>query len=199
MQRRVILIVCTVVLRQQFIQRNLHRKETRIKPLIEMKFNAIKNRPAARNRFPDEIFSYNTTTFPRPSPTEQTTTGPTSTSTTAPSSNTSTTTTSSTTSTASSSPTTTAGPRCTETGPKIIWHGESDIARTYNNAGVWANETTDEYRFRHMFDDDLNTMWHSHFRFEDQVKVLGVEFHVSTSIQVWMFEWHFRTQFTFII
>ena len=180
MQRRVILIVCTVVLRQQFIQRNLHRKETKINPLIELKWNAIKNRSAARNRFRDEIFSYNTTTFSRPSPTEQTTTLPTTTSTTASSSNTSTTSTSSTTSATTSSPTTTAGPRCTETGPKIIWHGESDIARASNNAGVWANETTDEYRFRHMFDDDLNTMWHSHFRFEDQVKVIGVEFYVST-------------------
>ena len=38
------------------------------------------------------------------------------------------------------------------------------------------------YRFGHMFDDDFTTMWHSHFRFEDQLKVIGVEFYVSTII-----------------
>ena len=186
MQRRVILIVCTVVLRQQFIQRNLHRKETKINPLIEMKLNAIKTRSAARNKVRDERFGFDTTTtIPRPTATEQTTTAPTSTTTTAPSSKTSTTTTSSTASTTTSSPTTTTvGPLCTETGPKKIWHGESDLAITSNNAGVWANETTDEYRFRHMFDDDLNTMWHSHFRFEAQLKVIGVEFHVSTDFLI---------------
>ena len=90
-----------------------------------------------------------------------------------------------TTSTTTSSPTTTTvGPPCTETGPKSIWHGESELAITSNNAGVWANETTDEYRFRHMFDDDLTTMWHSHFRFEAQLKVIGVEFHVSIDFSV---------------
>ena len=36
------------------------------------------------------------------------------------------------------------------------------------------------YRFGHMFDDDFTTMWHSHFRFEDQTKVIGFEFYVST-------------------
>ena len=184
MQRRVILIVCTVVLRQQFIQRNLHRKETKINPLIEMKLNAIKNRSAARNKIRDERFGFDTaTTIPRPTATEQTTTAPTTT--TASSSKKSTTTMSPTTSTTTlSTTTTTVVSICTETGPKSIWHGESELAITSNNAGVWANETTDEYRFRHMFDDDLTTMWHSHFRFEAQLKVIGVEFHVRISILV---------------
>jgi len=77
MQRRVILIVCTVVLRQQFIQRNLHRKETKINPLIEMKLNAIKTRSATRNKVRSERFGFDTTTtIPRPTATEQTTTAP---------------------------------------------------------------------------------------------------------------------------
>ena len=41
-------------------------------------------------------------------------------------------------------------------------------------------DLTDNYRFRHMFDDDFTTMWHSHHRFEDQIKVIGAEFYVST-------------------
>ena len=45
MQRSVILVVCTVILRQNFIQRNLHRKDTKLNPLLEIKLNAIKIDP----------------------------------------------------------------------------------------------------------------------------------------------------------
>ena len=189
MQRRVVLIVCTVILRQQFIQRKLHRKETKITPLIEMKLNAIKTRSSARYRVRNERFSYATTTSsPGPTPTEQATTAPTTTPTTAPMSNTSTTTTSSTT---KATNTTTAVPLCTETGPKSIWHGEPDVATASSNADTWPNETTDDsfyyydhYSVQHMFDENITSHWHSHYSFEDQVKAVSVEFHVSTSILV---------------
>ena len=55
-----------------------------------------------------------------------------------------------------------------------------------------------------MFDDDFTAMWHSHFRFEDQVKVIGVEFYVSTIIlETWKNITDtpiiFRIQYIFII
>ena len=99
MQRSVILVVCTVILRQNFIQRNLHRKDTKLNPLLEIKLNAIKNKSAAR----DERFSHDTTTS-RPTIVPTITNAPT----TPPSSNLSTTTTYSTTTT--SPQTTTAKP-----------------------------------------------------------------------------------------
>ena len=103
MQRRVILIVCTaefdkhafpvdtffkqlritstsvelcftVVLRQQFIQRKLHSKESTFNPLLELKLSAIKSRSTARNRARVEKFSVEATTnLPRPTSTEQAT------------------------------------------------------------------------------------------------------------------------------
>ena len=94
MQRSVILVVCTVVLRQTFIQRNLHRKDTTVEPLLEIKLNAIKKRSAARNKVRDDRFSYDTKTS-RPTIAPTITNAPTTT----PSSNISTTTTYSTTTT----------------------------------------------------------------------------------------------------
>ena len=94
MQRSVILVVCTVILRQNFIQRNLHRKDTKLNPLLEIKLNAIKKRSAARNKVRDDRFSYDTKTS-RPTIAPTITNPPT----TPPSSNISTTTTYSTTTT----------------------------------------------------------------------------------------------------
>ena len=64
----------TVVLRQQFIQRKLHSKESTFNPLLELKLSAIKSRSTARNRARVEKFSVEATTnLPRPTSTEQAT------------------------------------------------------------------------------------------------------------------------------
>ena len=53
------------------------------------------------------------------------------------------------------------------------WHGDNDIATVVNQAGNQTNESL-------MFDSNNNTYWHSDINSQNNLKIIGVEFKVSS-------------------
>ena len=53
-----------------------------------------------------------------------------------------------------------------------VWHGETNIASYATDGG----EYSDTSRLEKMFDDDLNTMWHSHEDTKNKVQTVTINF-----------------------
>ena len=67
----------------------------------------------------------------------------------------------------------------TKTCANRIWHGEPEVASYSTNAGYWYNEAA--FVLKHIFDDDPQTIWHSHMPYKNSNKIITVNFKVSSS------------------
>ena len=57
-----------------------------------------------------------------------------------------------------------------------IWNGEKDVAQVVNQAGQWSSG----HSVSKMFDSNPKTCWHSGRQNTNNLKIIGVHFHVSS-------------------
>ena len=58
------------------------------------------------------------------------------------------------------------------------WYGETDIATLVNYAGVWVDQNNNVYPESKMFDKNPSSIWQSAKEYQQEVKIIGVEFKV---------------------
>ena len=63
-------------------------------------------------------------------------------------------------------------------GPLLVWNGQERIASITNKAGVWPHGTKGG-DVCHMFDENLETFWHSGQSTVNVPKIIKIEFKVS--------------------